>query len=104
MHKRLKTLYKLSGYLSPITEPHSLAVAVPLIYPTRISSKHLVVEGVTPVCAHTDGREYLRADFAIIRAVIYLDPLVFIALLGHLNLSLIPLLNLEHGFPRSAYS
>ena len=66
MHKRLKTLYKLSGYLSTITEPHSLAVAVPLIYPTRISSKHLVVEGVTPVCAHTDGRKYLRADFAII--------------------------------------
>ena len=59
IHKGLKLLDKLRGNLRAVAKPHSLAIAVPLINPSRIGGKDLVIECFASIGAFTDGWQHL---------------------------------------------
>jgi hypothetical protein len=65
MHKCLKLLDKLWGYLTAVGESYSLAIAIPLIDPSGVCCEDLIIESFASIGGSPNGREDLGAYLAI---------------------------------------
>ena len=79
---------------------HSLPILISFINPPSVSGNNLVIECFTAISAYSHSGKYLRYNFAVIWAIFDLYPLEIVPLFLHLDLGVLPCLNLVHGSPR----
>ena len=78
LHEGLEFCDEISRDGGTISKLNCLPLSVPLVHPSRVGRNDLVIEGLSPVSAHSNYRKHLRYDLAVEGAILNLDPLVLV--------------------------